>query len=79
MGLYTEGRILGKGGGGLAYIQKVGLYSVVYCILFEIYFMFLFFYINTATGDGDNILRFCPCFQVVQLMKNVSQFYAGFY
>ncbi|XP_046852887.1 N(4)-(Beta-N-acetylglucosaminyl)-L-asparaginase-like [Xenia sp. Carnegie-2017] len=22
-----------------------------------------------ATGDGDNILRFCPCFHVVQLMK----------
>ena len=25
-----------------------------------------------ATGDGDNILRFCPCFHVVQLMKENS-------
>lgn len=22
-----------------------------------------------ATGDGDNIMRFCPCFKVVQLLK----------
>ena len=33
----------------------------------------------TATGDGDNIMRFCPAFHVVQLMKGVcSQFDALF-
>lgn len=35
--------------------------------------MIISHWLHTATGDGDNILRFCPCFHVVQLMKKVCK------
>ena len=28
--------------------------------------------LNTATGDGDVIMQFCPCFHIVQKMKEGS-------
>ena len=36
---------------------------------------FFSFWSNIATGDGDNILRFCPSFHVVQLMKEVGRYF----
>ena len=54
----------------LSYIKYFHIEYVILILVFDALFLFVY----VATGDGDNILRFCPCFHVIQLMKNVSIF-----